>query len=64
LDVYSVEPPDNNRLIRSSRVLHSPTWRQVPKEAQTAVAVEAAEIIIRAARYGIYTNVVNPDVLE
>lgn len=64
LDVYSVEPPENNRLIGHPRVLHTPHLAASTEEAQTAVAVEAAEIIIRAARHGIYTNVVNPDVLE
>lgn len=64
LDVYSVEPPENNRLIGHPKVLHTPHLAASTEEAQTAVAVEAAEIIIRAARHGIYTNVVNPDVLE
>ncbi|MFZ4828796.1 MAG: hydroxyacid dehydrogenase [Phototrophicaceae bacterium] len=64
LDVYSVEPPENNRLISHPKVLHTPHLAASTEEAQTAVAVEAAEIIIRAARHGIYTNVVNPDVLE
>ncbi|MEL6150058.1 MAG: hydroxyacid dehydrogenase [Chloroflexota bacterium] len=65
LDVYHVEPPPaDHPLVGHPRVLHTPHLAASTKEAQVAVAVEAAELVIDALKNGKYHNVVNPAVLQ
>lgn len=65
LDVYSVEPPPaEHPLVAHENVVHTPHLAASTAEAQVAVAVEAAQLIIDALTKGDYANVVNPDVLK
>ncbi|NDJ53336.1 MAG: hydroxyacid dehydrogenase, partial [Chloroflexi bacterium] len=64
LDVYQQEPPpENHPLIGHPKVVHTPHLGASTSDAQVAVAVEAAELLITALRKEEYSNVVNPDVL-
>ncbi len=65
LDVYAQEPPEpTNPLIGLPGVVHTPHLAASTEDAQVAVAVEAAELIVAALTRGEYKNVVNPSVLE
>lgn len=64
VDVYSVEPPVDNPLIGLPGVVHTPHLGASTAEAQEAVAVEAAELVIDALLRGQYRNVVNPEALR
>lgn len=65
LDVYDGEPPaPENPLIGHANVVHTPHLAASTHEAQVAVAVEAAQLIIDALTENTYANVVNPKVLE
>jgi D-3-phosphoglycerate dehydrogenase len=65
LDVYVQEPPEpNNPLVGLPGVVHTPHLAASTEDAQVAVAVEAAELIVAALTNGSYKNVVNPDVLD
>lgn len=65
VDVYNNEPPeDGNPLVGLPGVVHTPHLAASTTDAQVAVAVEAAELIVDALTNGKYQNVVNPAVLE
>jgi D-3-phosphoglycerate dehydrogenase len=65
LDVYEVEPPPaNHPLIGLPQVIDTPHLGASTKEAQIAVAVEAAETLLNALLHQDYRNVVNEEVLE
>jgi D-3-phosphoglycerate dehydrogenase len=65
LDVYDPEPPQpDNPLIGLPGVVHTPHLAASTTEAQVAVAVEAADIIIDALLKDEYRNVVNPAVVK
>lgn len=65
LDVYSEEPPPaDHPLIGLPGVIHTPHLAASTAEAQVAVAVEAARLIVNALLQGETRNVVNPDVLS
>ncbi len=65
LDVYASEPPSpDNPLIGLPHVVHTPHLAASTDEAQVAVAVEAAELIVAALTRNEYNNVVNPESLE
>ncbi|MFO7322520.1 MAG: hydroxyacid dehydrogenase [Chloroflexota bacterium] len=65
LDVYAQEPPEpDNPLIGLPGVVHTPHLAASTEDAQIAVAVEAAELIVGALLRGEFRNVINPEVLE
>lgn len=65
LDVYAQEPPEpNNPLLGLPGVVHTPHLAASTEDAQIAVAVEAARLIVNALLCGEYRNVVNPEALE
>ncbi len=65
LDVYNEEPPPaGHPLIGLPNVIHTPHLAASTDEAQVAVAVEAAELIVAALQKGEFTNVVNADALK
>jgi D-3-phosphoglycerate dehydrogenase / 2-oxoglutarate reductase len=65
LDVYASEPPpEDHPLIGLEGVIHTPHLAASTADAQIAVAVDAAQIVIDALTKGEYQNVVNPAVLE
>ena len=65
LDVYDPEPPPAGYpLIGMPEVVHVPHLGASSKEAQVAVGVEAAQLVVAALVDGIYKNVVNQDVLK
>jgi D-3-phosphoglycerate dehydrogenase len=65
LDVFAQEPPEpTNPLIGLPGVVHTPHLAASTEDAQVAVAVEAAELVIAALTRDEYKNVVNPQVLE
>jgi D-3-phosphoglycerate dehydrogenase len=65
LDVFNQEPPPaDHPLVGHERVLHTPHLAASTDEAQVAVAVEAAELVIDALLNDKYSNVVNPAVLQ
>jgi D-3-phosphoglycerate dehydrogenase len=65
LDVYAQEPPEpNNPLVGLPGVVHTPHLAASTEDAQVAVAVEAAELIVAALTKGEYKNVINPEALE
>ncbi len=65
LDVYAEEPPPaGHPLINLPGVIHTPHLAASSEEAQVAVAVEAAHLIVAALTKGEYKNVVNADVLK
>jgi D-3-phosphoglycerate dehydrogenase len=65
LDVYDPEPPNpDNPLIGLPEVIDTPHLAASTKDAQIAVAVEAAELIIDVLLNDTSQNVVNPAVLK
>jgi D-3-phosphoglycerate dehydrogenase / 2-oxoglutarate reductase len=65
MDVYSVEPPPpDHPLVGLPGVIHTPHLAASTEEAQVAVAVEAAHLIVNGLLKGEWRNVVNPDVLR
>lgn len=64
LDVYAEEPPPpDHPLIGLPNVIDTPHLAASTEEAQVAVAVEAAQLVVAALLRGEYKNVVNPAVL-
>jgi D-3-phosphoglycerate dehydrogenase / 2-oxoglutarate reductase len=64
LDVYQQEPPPaEHPLIGLPGVIHTPHLAASTDDAQVAVAVEAAQLVVNALLKGEYKNVVNPAVL-
>jgi D-3-phosphoglycerate dehydrogenase len=60
VDVYSEEPPPaGHPLVGLPGVIDTPHLGASTEEAQVAVAVEAAELIVAALLHGDYRNVVN-----
>lgn len=59
LDVYSKEPPHDNPLIRHPNVLHTPHLGASTREAQTTVATEIVDQVLRALRGEDYPNALN-----
>jgi D-3-phosphoglycerate dehydrogenase len=65
VDVYAQEPPPaDHPLIGLPDVVHTPHLGASTKEAQVAVAVQAAQQVVDGLLKGDYRNVVNPDVLK
>lgn len=64
LDVYQVEPPENNPLIGLKNVLHTPHLAASTIDAQVNVGIEAARLVVQALTEGKYENVCNPAVLN
>ncbi|MBN1427752.1 MAG: hypothetical protein JXB07_05155 [Anaerolineae bacterium] len=65
LDVYDPEPPPAGYpLVGLPEVVHVPHLGASTKEAQVAVGVEAAQLVVASLVDGIYKNVVNQDVLN
>jgi len=65
LDVFAEEPPPpDNPLIGLPNIVHTPHLAASTEDAQTAVAVEAAELIAGALIRGEYKNVVNPEAVK
>ncbi|MBW4436384.1 MAG: D-glycerate dehydrogenase [Pleurocapsa minor GSE-CHR-MK-17-07R] len=61
LDVYEQEPPQpDNPLIGLPGIIHTPHLAASTEDAQTVVAVEAAQLIVDALLKGVTNNVVNP----
>lgn len=61
LDVYEQEPPQpDNPLIGLPGIIHTPHLAASTEDAQTVVAVEAAQLIVDALLKGVTSNVVNP----
>jgi len=58
-DVFVKEPPDDFEFTRHDRVLATPHLGASTEEAQLAVAVEAAELIVDALKRRHYRNAVN-----
>lgn len=65
LDVFAEEPPaKDNPLLPLENVIHTPHLAASTNEAQIAVGVEAAELVVAALLRGEYFNVVNAEVME
>jgi D-3-phosphoglycerate dehydrogenase len=65
LDVYAEEPPPpGHPLVGLPGVIDTPHLAASTEEAQVAVAVEAAHLVVDALTKGEYRNVVNPGVLK
>jgi D-3-phosphoglycerate dehydrogenase / 2-oxoglutarate reductase len=65
LDVYAEEPPPaGHPLIGLPGVIHTPHLAASSEEAQVAVAIEAAHLIVAALTKDEFKNVVNADVLK
>jgi len=65
LDVYNEEPPPaGHPLIGLPNVIHTPHLAASTDEAQVAVAIEAAELIVAALQKNEFKNVVNADTLK
>jgi D-3-phosphoglycerate dehydrogenase / 2-oxoglutarate reductase len=65
LDVYREEPPPaGHPLLNLPGVIHTPHLAASTDEAQVAVAIEAAELVVGALLKGEYKNVVNADGLK
>ena len=65
LDVYSEEPPPaGHPLIGLPNVIDTPHLAASTDEAQVAVAIEAAELIVAALQKSEFKNVVNADALK
>ncbi|HEY3116744.1 MAG TPA: phosphoglycerate dehydrogenase [Chloroflexota bacterium] len=67
LDVFSVEPANENPLVRHPRVIATPHLAASTQEAQTNVAVELAEQLIavlegRSAPYAVNAPMIPPEV--
>jgi D-3-phosphoglycerate dehydrogenase len=64
VDVYADEPPPaGHPLIGLPGVIHTPHLAASTDEAQVAVAIEAAQLVVDALLKKEYNNVVNPQVL-
>ena len=62
LDVYEAEPPPaNHPLIGLPNVIHTPHLAASTADAQVAVAIEAAHLIIDCLLHGKAANVCNPE---
>jgi D-3-phosphoglycerate dehydrogenase len=59
LDVFSKEPPEDNRFAKFENCLVTPHLGASTEEAQVEVAVEAAQILIDALRGGPVKNALN-----
>ncbi len=60
LDVYATEPPpDNNPLLGLDGVIHTPHLAASTTDAQIAVAVEAAQLVVNALLKSVYKHAVN-----
>lgn len=65
LDVYDPEPPPaGHPLVGLKGVVHVPHLGASTEEAQIAVGVEAAQLVVAALVEGVFSNVVNQDVLK
>ena len=65
LDVYNEEPPQaGHPLIGLPNVIHTPHLAASTDEAQVAVAIEAAELIVAALQKNEFKNVVNAAALK
>jgi len=65
LDVYDPEPPPAGYpLVGLKGVVHVPHLGASTEEAQIAVGVEAAQLVVAALVDGVFRNVVNQDVLK
>jgi D-3-phosphoglycerate dehydrogenase len=65
LDVYAEEPPPaGHPLINLPGVIHTPHLAASTDEAQVAVAIEAAQLVVAALLRGEYRNVVNAAALK
>jgi D-3-phosphoglycerate dehydrogenase len=65
VDVYNQEPPEaGNPLVGLPGVVHTPHLAASTHEAQVAVAIEAAQLVVDALTKGEFRNVVNPEVLK
>ncbi len=65
LDVYNEEPPPaGHPLIGLPNVIDTPHLAASTDEAQVAVAIEAAELIVAALQKSEFKNVVNADALK
>jgi len=65
VDVYNEEPPPaGHPLIGLPNVIHTPHLAASTDEAQVAVAIEAAELIVAALQKNEFKNVVNADALK
>ncbi|MBI5667490.1 MAG: phosphoglycerate dehydrogenase [Chloroflexi bacterium] len=65
LDVYGEEPPPpDHPLVGLPNVIDTPHLAASTEEAQVAVAVEAAHLVVNALTKGEYKNVVNPEALR
>jgi D-3-phosphoglycerate dehydrogenase len=65
LDVYADEPPaQDNPLVGLPNVIDTPHLAASTDEAQVAVAIEAAHLVVNALTKGEYKNVVNPDAIK
>lgn len=64
-DVYTEEPPPaDHPFIGLPNVIDTPHLAASTDEAQVAVAIEAAELIVAALQKGEFKNVVNADALK
>ena len=59
LDVFYVEPPENNPLIGLPNVLHTPHLGASSREAQAAVGIEVVNQVVDVLRGGPAVNQVN-----
>ena len=65
LDVFEPEPPaPDDPLINLPGVIHTPHLAASTREAQIAVAVEAAHHVVDSLLHNEYESVVNPEVLK
>ena len=65
VDVYNEEPPQaGHPLVGLPNVIHTPHLAASTDEAQVAVAIEAAELIVAVLQKNEFKNVVNADALK